>query len=123
MAIPSASFIVFIVNVFLLLHLGYAMIWPELKPTPAGLMAINGVSLPPTPAPGSNGVPPELRRRYIVSFFTSDMCFVLKKDPSMQGTQFELKYTRLIDHRNTFHLRPQLHLFTLQLSSCLLQGP
>ena len=116
MAIPSASFIVFVVSAFLLLHLDYAMIWPEPKPTPAGLIAINGVTPPPTPAPGSNGDPNEIRRRVAVPAFSPETCgFFLKGDPSMQGTQFELKYTRLIDHSNISHLRPQIHLFNLQL--------
>lgn len=46
-----------------LLEMGYAMIWSGPKVTPAGLMAINGVSPRPTQAPGWNAVPGDLRKR------------------------------------------------------------
>lgn len=45
-----------------------AMPWMGPMPTPMGLMASAGMSPRPTDAPGSNGVPVELRRRQNVQY-------------------------------------------------------
>lgn len=46
-----------------LLERSYAMMWSGPQVTPAGLMAMNGMSPRPTQAPGWNGIPEELRKR------------------------------------------------------------
>ena len=47
----------------LLLDLAAAIPWPGPVPTQAGLIAMGGMSPRPTDAPGSEGIPQELRRR------------------------------------------------------------
>ena len=45
-----------------------AMPWMGPMPTPMGIMASAGMSPRPTDAPGSNGIPIELRKRQNVEF-------------------------------------------------------
>lgn len=46
-----------------LMEMAYAMRWSGPQVTPAGLMAMNGVTPRPTQAPGWDGLPRELRKR------------------------------------------------------------
>lgn len=48
--------------------LAAAMPWIGPMPTPMSLMATAGISPRPTEAPGSNGIPQELRRRQNVQY-------------------------------------------------------
>ena len=50
----------------LLSDLAVAIPWAGPIPTPAGLMAMAGMSPKPTDAPGFEGIPQELRKRNVI---------------------------------------------------------
>lgn len=52
-----------VIGAFCLLEMAHAMIWSGPQVTPAGLVAVDGVSPRPTQAPGWDGLPVELRKR------------------------------------------------------------
>ena len=64
----SMSFICVALFSNLVVAMPGAMPWMGPMPTPMGLMASAGMSPRPTDAPGSNGVPVELRRRQNVDY-------------------------------------------------------
>ena len=77
MLIPTAFIVASLFS-----DLAVAIPWAGPVPTPAGLMAMVGMSPKPTDAPGFEGIPQELRKRNVIfpppdnwcGFITGDYC-------------------------------------------------
>ncbi len=72
----------------LLLDIAAAIPWPGPMPTPAGLMAMAGMSPRPTDAPGSQGIPQELRKRNVQYPPPENWCGFVTGDYSENGLIF-----------------------------------
>lgn len=71
--------------VSLLPNLAAAIPWAGPVPTPAGLMAMAGMSPRPTDAPGFKGIPQELRRRNLPFPPPDNWCGFISGDSSEKG--------------------------------------
>ena len=89
-------------SILCLLEVTYAMMWSGPQVTPAGLMAMKGMSPRPTQAPGGNGIPRELRKRAEDQYLYPpplNWCGFVEGDYSMiQDDLRRTELTKLVDN-------------------------
>lgn len=104
------------IHTFCLLELAYAITWSGPQVTPAGLMAMNGVSPRPTQAPDWNGIPRELRKRAAPGQYLYppplNWCGFVSGDYGMIGYQYHRTVLNQLGRKCPL-LRHRLQLFIL----------